>query len=98
MSLANRHTAADRAVALDDERDLRRRRRRISSRAPTFATSSTRSAGIVVENSAANYNSTSTTSLAIGTGSKSLTVDTGKLYAVGQFVIARRAHRARRTT
>jgi len=43
---------------------------------------------IVVANSAANYNSTSTTSLAIGTGSKTLTVDSGKLYAVGQFVIA----------
>jgi hypothetical protein len=42
---------------------------------------------IVVANAAANYNSTSTTSLAIGTGSKTLTVDTGKLYAVGQYVI-----------
>jgi hypothetical protein len=33
-----------------------------------------------------NFNSTSTTSLAIGTGSKSLTVQTAKLYYVGQFV------------
>jgi hypothetical protein len=33
-----------------------------------------------------NFNSTSTTSLAIGTGSKSLTVRTAKLYYVGQFV------------
>jgi hypothetical protein len=41
----------------------------------------------VVANSAANYNSTSTTSLAIGVGSKSLTVDSGKLYAAGQYVI-----------
>jgi hypothetical protein len=43
---------------------------------------------IVVDNAAANYNSTSTTSLAIGTGSKTLTVDSGKLYAIGQYVIA----------
>jgi hypothetical protein len=43
--------------------------------------------GIVIANSAANYNSTSTTSLAIGTGSKSLTVESGKLFQVGQFVI-----------
>jgi hypothetical protein len=33
-----------------------------------------------------NFNSTSTTSLAIGTGSKSLTVQTGRLYYVGQYV------------
>lgn len=44
--------------------------------------------GIVVANSAANYNSTSTTSVAIGTGTKTLTVDSGKLYAAGQYVIA----------
>lgn len=43
---------------------------------------------IVVGNAAANYNSTSTTSLAIGTGSKTLTVDSGQLYTVGQYVIA----------
>ncbi len=34
-----------------------------------------------------SYNATSTTSLTIGTGSKSLTVDTGKGYAVGQAVM-----------
>lgn len=56
---------------------------------PTFATElNSLGDAIIVQNAAANYNSTSTTSVAIGTGSKSLTVDTGKLYAVGQFVIA----------
>jgi hypothetical protein len=45
-------------------------------------------AAIVVANAAANYNSTSTTSQAITTGSVTLTVDSGKLYAVGQYVIA----------
>jgi len=34
-----------------------------------------------------SYNATSTTSLTVGTGSKSLTVDTGKGYAVGQAVM-----------
>jgi hypothetical protein len=36
----------------------------------------------------ANHNTTSTTSLAIGTGSKSFTVETGKLFYVGQWLIA----------
>jgi hypothetical protein len=43
---------------------------------------------IVIANAAANYNSSSTTSLAIGTGSKTLNVDSGKLYTIGQYIIA----------
>lgn len=39
------------------------------------------------EVSGIDYNATSTTSLAIGTGSKSLTIQTGKLLQVGQFVM-----------
>jgi hypothetical protein len=89
MSLADHHTAADGAVALRRQRRPSSSRRRVPGGARRSRPSSTRSAlGIVVANAAANYNATSTTSLAIGTGSKSLTVDTGKLYAVGQFVIA----------
>lgn len=41
---------------------------------------------IVLAGSANNYGATSTTSLAIGTGSKSLTVQTDKAFQVGQFV------------
>lgn len=36
---------------------------------------------------ATNYNATSTTSLTIGAGSKSLTIETGKLYSIGNFVV-----------
>lgn len=41
---------------------------------------------IVLAGSANNYGATSTTSLAIGTGSKSLTVQTDKAFQIGQFV------------
>lgn len=41
---------------------------------------------IVLAGSANNYGATSTTSLAIGTGSKSLTVQADKAFQVGQFV------------
>lgn len=44
-------------------------------------------AAIVLQNSAANFNGTSTTPLTVGTGSKSLTVETGKLYLAGQYVV-----------
>lgn len=45
------------------------------------------SAAVAATVSGTDFNSTSTTSLAIGTGSKTLTVQTGKLYNIGQFVI-----------
>lgn len=41
---------------------------------------------LVTITSGVDFNSTSTTSLTIGTGSKTLTVQTGKLYQLGQFV------------
>jgi hypothetical protein len=37
--------------------------------------------------SGTDFNATSTTSLTVGTGSKTLTVQAGKLYQIGQFVI-----------
>jgi hypothetical protein len=45
-------------------------------------------AAAAAANLAAGVTATSTTSLTIGTGSKSLTVQTGKQFAAGQFVIA----------
>lgn len=42
---------------------------------------------IVIAGSATNYSATSTTSVAIGTGSKSLTVQIDKAFTVGQFVV-----------
>ena len=45
------------------------------------------SAAVPAQVDPANFNTVSTTSLPVGTGSKSLTVETGKLFYVGQWVI-----------
>jgi hypothetical protein len=44
-------------------------------------------AAVVVQGTTLNFNSTSTTSLTIGTGSKSLTVETFKAYSIGSTVM-----------
>lgn len=43
---------------------------------------------MILANATANYNATSTTSLAIATGSKAFTTQAAKLFQVGQFLIA----------
>lgn len=56
-----------------------------ATNAATSATNAANSANSALN--APGTNATSTTSLAIGTGSKSLTIQTGKAYAVGQAVV-----------
>ncbi len=54
---------------------------------PTFATElNAYGDDLADSNGVANYSATSTTSVAIGTGSKSFTVETGKRYVAGTFI------------